>query len=152
MLKITSLRHAAIIARDVERMKDFYTNVLGFECVEEVTIGTEDFQRGIGVPGSSAKGIVLNLPGTKVQIEIYQITPQRAYLEDISHTNMPGLRHLAFEVEDLEKAYKELSDKGVEFVEEPIFVTEPPEVAGLGFTYFKDIEGNLIELNQYNSN
>jgi catechol 2,3-dioxygenase-like lactoylglutathione lyase family enzyme len=149
MIRITKLRHAAIIARDVERMKEFYTKVLGFECVEEVSIGTDDFQRGIGVPGSSAKGIVLNLPNTEVQLEIYQITPLRAFTEEISHTNTPGIRHLAFEVENLKESYAELTAKGIQFVHEPIFVTEPPEVAGLGFAYFLDIEGNIIELNQY---
>lgn len=149
MIKITKFRHAAIIARDLDKMKEFYVDVLGFEWVEDVEIGTDDFQRGIGVKDSSAKGIVLNIPNTDVQIEIFQITPLRQFTDEVSYTNTPGIRHLAFEVEDLNSSYKELTERGIQFVEAPIFVTEPPEVAGLGFAYFKDVEGNIIELNQY---
>lgn len=148
MLKINAFRHVAIIVQDLDKMRSFYEDVLGFTCVSNMSIGTEDFQRGIGVPGSSALGAVLRIPGTEVEIEIFRISPQLEKSRDISRTNAPGFRHLAFTVDDLRASYLELTGLGIPFVEEPVFVTEPKEVAGLGFAYFQDPEGNLIELNQ----
>jgi glyoxylase I family protein len=92
---------------------------------------------------------VLQLPNTDVEIEMFEITPQRPASKEISYTNAPGIRHLCFVVEDMQAAYESLTRQGIEFVERPITVKEPKEVAGVSFAYFKDPEGNLIELNQF---
>jgi glyoxylase I family protein len=147
-MNIVKFRHVALIVEDLEKMRNFYETVMGFSCVRSMYIDSEDFRRGIGVPGSSAHGVVLRIQNTDVEIEMFQILPLLARNKDISSTNAPGFRHLAFSVTDLDAIYQELIGIGVSFVEKPIFVSEPKEVAGLGFAYFKDPEGNLIELNQ----
>ena len=147
-MRIDKFRHVALIVENIEKMRAFYEGVLGFAFVRSMSIDSDDFRRGIGVPGSSAKGVVLCIPDSDVEMEMFQISPLLQRSEDISCTNAPGFRHLAFTVADLEASYRELSGLGISFVEKPIFVSEPKEVAGLGFAYFKDPEGNLIELNQ----
>lgn len=148
MIDIVQFRHVALIVENLEKMRDFYETVMGFSFVRSMYIDSEDFRRGIGVPGSSAHGIVLRMQNTDVEIEMFQILPLLTKNKDISCTNAPGFRHLAFSVTDLNASYRELIEMGIAFVEKPIFVSEPKEVAGLGFAYFKDPEGNLIELNQ----
>jgi hypothetical protein len=51
-------------------------------------------------------------------------------------------------VSNLQDAYSELKTKGIAFISEPITVKEPKEVAGFQFVYFRDPEGNIVELNQ----
>ncbi|MBD2054464.1 VOC family protein, partial [Oculatella sp. FACHB-28] len=53
-----------------------------------------------------------------------------------------GWRHLAFAVDDVDRAYETLSDRGVEFISPP--VTYDP--LGIRIVYFKDIDGNILEL------
>lgn len=148
MLKISKFRHVAIIAQDLEVMKKFYTEILGFKCVKEIKISSDDFQCGIGVKNSSANGIVLQLPDTDVELEIFQIEPQRTPSDEISHTNSPGIRHISFQVENIQSCYDELTKLGIKFIEKPITVLDPKELAGFSFTYFTDPEGNIIELNE----
>lgn len=59
-----------------------------------------------------------------------------------------AIRHIALAIEDIDEAYRQLKELGIEFISEPICVTDPPSLAGFKFAYFKDPEGNIIELNQ----
>ena len=51
-------------------------------------------------------------------------------------------------MDDLKESWRELKEKGISFLSEPIAVKEPKEVAGFQFVYFLDPEGNIIELNE----
>jgi catechol 2,3-dioxygenase-like lactoylglutathione lyase family enzyme len=68
--------------------------------------------------------------------------------EKASIANMIGYRHIAFIVDDLDKSFEILKGNGVEFFSEPITVSEPESVKGFRFVYFRDPEGNIIELNK----
>ena len=148
MLKINSFRHVALLVENLEKMREFYEEVLGFTCIRNISINNEDFHRGMGVIDSSAVGVILQIPNTYVEIEMLRVFPFRDMSPENSHTNAPGFRHISFTVDDIEASYRELTALGVSFIERPIFLSDPPDAAGLGFAYFKDPEGNLIELNQ----
>ena len=59
----------------------------------------------------------------------------------VSRPEATGLRHIAFQVTDLEAAKKELEEKGV--TSEP---TRTDEFTGKKFTFFSDPDGLPIEL------
>jgi hypothetical protein len=48
----------------------------------------------------------------------------------------------------MDDAVKELESKGVVFHSKPIRFEMPKEIWGFCFVYFKDPEGNIIELNE----
>ena len=52
----------------------------------------------------------------------------------------PGIRHLAVEVDDFDKALEILKGKNVQFV------TEPFTNAGNRLAFFTDLDGNLLHL------
>jgi glyoxylase I family protein len=54
----------------------------------------------------------------------------------------PGIRHLAIEVEDFDRAYAELQKRGVTFAGEP-FTNQ-----GNRLVFFHDLDGNLVHLIQ----
>jgi glyoxylase I family protein len=126
MLDLRAIHHIAIICADYETTKDFYTNVLGLSIVREHYREARQSWK-----------LDLQL-GDKYVIEIFSFVnpPKR-----ISQPEACGLRHLAFEVRDIEKAIAELNIKNVST--EPVRVDE---FTGKRFTFFSDPDGLPLEL------
>ncbi|WP_424160574.1 VOC family protein [Bacillus amyloliquefaciens] len=124
MLK--SIHHIAIICSDYEKSKAFYTEILGFGIMKE----TYRKERG-------SYKLDLTLDGAYV-IELFSFPdpPERP-----TRPEAAGLRHLAFTVNDLEAAVRELKEKGIET--EPIR-TDP--LTGKRFTFFFDPDKLPLEL------
>jgi glyoxylase I family protein len=146
-MKIERFRHVSIIVRDLEKMIDFYKDILGFSLIRKFNIQSEDFQKGIGIADAEAQGAHLSVPDSQFEIEMFQFK-KAVYFDSMLQANTQGYRHLAFIVDNLQESYNELQGKGVIFQSEPITVKDPKEVAGFQFVYFRDPEGNIIELNQ----
>lgn len=104
---LNKIHHIAIICSDYQKSKKFYTEVLGLEIIREVY--REDRQ---------SYKLDLALNSTYV-IELFSFPnpPQR-----VSRPEAAGLRHLAFEVEDLEKVIAQLEKFQIEA--EPIRIDE----------------------------
>ncbi|MBW4480616.1 MAG: VOC family protein [Tolypothrix brevis GSE-NOS-MK-07-07A] len=125
-MKTTGIHHIAIICSDYERSKRFYVEVLGFSIIEE----TFRAQR-------NSYKLDLRV-GNNQQIELFSFPnpPKR-----INNPEACGLRHLAFEVEDIEQTVLELKSKGVEV--ENIRIDE---ITGKRFTFFKDPDNLPLEI------
>jgi glyoxylase I family protein len=126
MLNLKGVHHIAIIVSDYEKSKSFYTDVLGFTIDREVN--REERQ--------SFK-LDLSLNGQYI-IELFSFPnpPKRP-----SRPESTGLRHLAFEVDNIEEAIEYLVKKDVH--PEPIRVDE---FTGKRFTFFADPDDLPIEL------
>jgi glyoxylase I family protein len=148
-MRIERFRHVAIVAHDLTKLVDFYTQSLGFKVKRRYEAKNANFQNGVGVPGAEAAVVHLTIPNSNVELEMFQFN---APLIDAPGSplpaNQPGYRHMALIVDDLQAAYLELKAKGITFLSEPITHKEPKEVAGFQFVYFRDPEGNIVELNQ----
>ncbi len=148
MINIQRFRHVAIVVEDLDRMVEFYTGVLGLKLKRNFDIESEEFRKGIGIKDAKARGAHLMVPDSNVEIELFQFIDNQCEKGKTSVANMIGYRHMAFIVDDLEKAVEILKENGVEFFSEPITVNEPESVRGFRFVYFRDPEGNIIELNK----
>jgi len=149
MYRIKRFRHVAIIANDLGKLVDFYTQILGFEVKRRYEIKSADFQNGVGVPGAEAMSVHLTIPNSTVELEMFQFTaPKLDSATSPLPANQPGYRHMALVVDNLQEAYLELKAKGIPFLSEPVTYTEPKVVAGFQFVYFLDPEGNIVEFNQ----
>lgn len=126
MSLLTGLHHVAIICSDYEQSKRFYTEVLGFRVQQEVYRRERDSWK-----------LDLALNGTYL-IELFSFPHPPAR---VSRPEATGLRHIAFRVENIDKAVQELQQKGV--VTEPVRVDE---YTGRRFTFFSDPDGLPIEL------
>jgi glyoxylase I family protein len=124
MLK--KVHHIAIICSDYEKSKDFYVNKLGFEILAEVYRKERDSYK-----------LDLALNGNYV-VELFSFPnpPARP-----SRPEACGLRHLAFAVEDVEKAKIDLEAKGI--ISEPIRIDE---FTGKKFTFFEDPDALPLEI------
>lgn len=128
MLTLNKVHHIAIICSDYARSKRFYTEVLGLEIAAEVFREARNSWK-----------LDLSLNGTYI-IELFSFpdTPERP-----SRPEARGLRHLAFEVDDVEAGIEALKEKGVEA--EPV---RTDEFTGKKFTFFTDPDGLPLELYQ----
>ncbi|MCZ8512484.1 VOC family protein [Paenibacillus filicis] len=124
-MQLNQIHHAAIICSDYERSKQFYVQVLGLPVIRETY-------------REERRSYKLDLAVGAGQIELFSFpdAPVRP-----SYPEAQGLRHLAFEVDSVEEAVRELEAQGV--VGEPIRVDEG---TGKKFTFFADPDGLPLEL------
>lgn len=120
------IHHIAIICTDYGRSKDFYVNKLGFKVLAEVyREERKSYKLDLAVNGL-------------YQIELFSFEnpPARP-----SRPEAAGLRHLAFEVDDVQKVATDLNNKGI--VTEPIRIDE---FTNKKFTFFTDPDGLPLEI------
>ncbi len=134
------LNHITIVVKDVEKSKQFYKEILGFKPGFEKEISGEQYSKVTGYNGLRLKFAVLKIPDSDVIIELAQfINPAIEINNDF--------RHIAFEVEDVDEMYKKLKELDVEIVSEPVLISgQSKGLDGKKFFYFKDLDGNLIEI------
>jgi glyoxylase I family protein len=125
MLKLNKVHHIAIIGSDYTKSKYFYTQILGLKIVREVYRAERDsYKLDLEVCGD-------------YQIELFSF-PNPAPRPSLPEA--AGLRHLAFEVDDIDDAIAAITEYGV--VVEPIRIDE---FTGKRFTFFPDPDGLPIE-------
>jgi glyoxylase I family protein len=119
------IHHVAVIASDYDRSKRFYTEVLGFQLIAEHYRAERRSWKG-------------DLASGAIQIELFSFpeAPPRP-----SRPEAQGLRHLAFEVSDLDAVVAAIAAHDVEL--EPIRI-DP--YTGKRFTFFADPDGLPLEL------
>jgi glyoxylase I family protein len=128
MLRLNKIHHIAIICKDYEKSKAFYTSVLGFTIVEETYRAERQSYK-----------LDLALNGVYV-IELFSFPnpPERP-----SRPEAAGLRHLAFEVTNLEEAVAHLESHQI-----PVEPIRRDEITGKYFTFFSDPDQLPLEFYQ----
>jgi glyoxylase I family protein len=139
--------HTNLIARDWRELAGFYVEVFGCEPVPP-----ERDQQGpwldaaTGLNGAHLQGMHLRLPGggldgPTLEIFSYEDTGARPP----SMPNDTGYGHVAFAVDDVSKAVREIVDHGGTVLGQ-IAATTVEGVGDLEVIYVRDPEGNIIEL------
>ena len=128
MLGIKQVHHIAIIASDYARSKAFYCDILGFTLQQEIYREARDSWKG---------DLALN---GHYLIELFSFPAPPAR---VTQPEACGLRHLAFAVEDIERACDFLTQQGV--ICEPVRI-DP--LTGKRFTFFNDPDNLPLELYQ----
>lgn len=127
-MKTRGIHHVAIICSDYQKSKRFYVDILGFSIIQET------FR-------ASRNSYKLDLKignGDVIELFSFPDSPTR-----LSHPEACGLRHLAFEVDDIQECVSYLKSKGVEIEDIRI-----DELTGKQFTFFKDPDNLPLEIYQ----
>lgn len=127
-LQLKKVHHVAIIARDYALSKAFYCDILGFGLMGEVYREERDSWKGD-----------LTLNGEYI-IELFSFPQPPARP---TQPEACGLRHLAFSVEDVDAAKRQLETHGVSCE-----VVRIDPLTGKRFTFFNDPDGLPLELYQ----
>ena len=125
-MKLNRVHHIAIICSDYARSKAFYTEVLGLPVIaEQYRVARDSWKLDLALPD-----------GTQLELFSFPAPPARP-----SYPEACGLRHLAFEVDDIERCKQELEANGIAV--EPIRLDEHTRQR---FVFFADPDGLPLEL------
>jgi catechol 2,3-dioxygenase-like lactoylglutathione lyase family enzyme len=136
MLK--QLTHVQVWVHDQDEALAFYTEKLGMELREDVTVPEMGNFRwlSVGVPGQDDVAITLmEIPGPPVFDE-----ETRQQIQTLLSKGASG--GLFFSTDDAQTTYEELKSRGVDFTQEP---TEQPYGIDAGF---RDASGNHFRVAQ----
>jgi len=134
------LNHITLVVKDIEKSKKFYQDVLGLEPGFGKLIEGDQYSKVTGFSGLKLRFLVLKVPDSNVIIELAQ------FVNPLQEINT-DFRHIAFEVDDVDEVYGRVRDSGVEVVSEPVTISgQGKGLDGKKFFYFRDIDGNLIEI------
>jgi len=131
--KILSIEHVAIAVKNLEVPSNFFGQILGInntsrEIVEDQGVITNIFDTGSG------------------KIELLESVSQNSPITRFLGKRGDGVHHIAFRVDNLELALKELSDIGIKLID------HTPRIGAEGmliaFLHPKSTSGILIELCQ----
>ena len=125
-MKLNKVHHIAIICTDYQKSKRFYTEILGFDILNEVyREQRESFMLELGLNGQYV-----------IELFSFPNPPKRP-----SRPEAAGLRHLAFEVDDVAETKKELEAYKIKVEDIRI-----DEYTGKRFTFFEDPDHLPLEI------
>ncbi|MBW2538106.1 MAG: methylmalonyl-CoA epimerase [Deltaproteobacteria bacterium] len=130
-MKIIKIDHLGIAVKSIEEGKKFWADVLGLEFEGSETVEAQ-------------KVITAFFPVGESEVELLESTAPDGPVAKYIEKKGEGIQHVAFRVEDIETALKELKEKGVRLIDET-----PREGAGgakIAFLHPKSTNGVLVEL------
>ncbi len=123
------IHHVAITVNNLKESQKFYQDFFGFKIAKK-------FER----KDMKAKAIFLELKG--FYIELWHFTDMQKNSDDLKDIKIRGIRHIAFEVENLDKIISNFKARGVE-------VTSPKlGASGHYYSFITDPNGIVLELYQ----
>ncbi len=142
--------HTNIIAKDANRLINFYKTVFHCKSINE----TRDLRgpwldKLTGLKEAHITGEHLLLPGYGEDHPTLEIFSYNLLGGTIApEINRPGIAHIAFEVDDVEITLAEIISAGGSSVGELVTVEYPNGLEAV-FVYARDPEGNILELQRW---
>ncbi len=127
---IKKIDHIGMAVKSIDETKDFFENTLGLTCE-----GTEE------VPSQKVKTAFFSIG--EVHIELLEATSDDSPVAKFIEKNGPGVHHIAYGTDDVQKQLDQASANGCKLINE-----SPVEGAGgkqVGFLHPKSTFGVLTE-------
>lgn len=142
--------HTNIIAKDSEKLIEFYKEVLGCRSIgERRNLRGSWLDKLTGISDAHIVGEHLVLPGYDGDHPTIEIFSYDQMEGELSHRiNSCGFAHLAFEVDDVAETLERIIAKGGGVIGELVH-TDYEDGRKAAFVYAADIEGNIIELQSW---
>jgi methylmalonyl-CoA/ethylmalonyl-CoA epimerase len=130
-MKVLKIDHIGVAVNSIDETKCFWADVLGLkfegsEVVEEQKVTTAFFPVGDS------------------EVELLESTAPDGPISRYLDKKGEGIQHIAFRVENVEKALEELKEKGIKLIDE-----KPRKGAGgakIAFLHPRSTHGVLVEL------
>jgi catechol 2,3-dioxygenase-like lactoylglutathione lyase family enzyme len=131
---LRGLQHIGLPVTDLERSKAFYAR-LGFAEAMRTDL-----------PGASEAVQVAMMHHEGLTIELYQLEQDER--QEIALRSDGHIDHIALDVMDIEQAYKEICEAGLQILEENAPVFLPFWEHGVRFFTIRGPDGEKVEFNQ----
>jgi catechol 2,3-dioxygenase-like lactoylglutathione lyase family enzyme len=140
-MTIQRMDHVGIVVDDLAAATDFFVE-LGLELQGSGSVEGRSVDRVVGLDGVRSEFAFLHTPDGHGRLELIEFhSPPSGGGDRHAPANTPGLRHLAFVVEDIDTAVAGLRARGAEIV-------GGPERFGTSYRlcYVRGPEGIIVEL------
>lgn len=153
VLRMFRYVHTNIIARDSQKLIEFYKNALNCKSIgEKRDLSGEWLDKLTGLENAHLTGEHLCLPGYGAEKPTLEIFSYDDMIENgHSKINQCGVAHIAFEVEDVQASLKSVLEAGGSQIGEIVKAEYENGVKAV-FVYATDLEGNIIELQSFDDN
>ncbi|MCF6464569.1 methylmalonyl-CoA epimerase [Clostridium sp. Cult2] len=128
---VNKVDHIGIAVKNLDETLKFYEEVLGVKCVNKEVIEEQKVK-------------VAFLPLGDTEVELLESTKEDGPIAKFIEKKGEGIQHIAYRVDDIEKAIEVLKEKGIRLIDE-----KPRYGAGgakIAFLHPKSTFGVLIEL------
>ena len=142
MIKATE--HFSFTVSNIEAALHFFRDLMGLHATPVMEVENKDVQTIVGMPGAHLRISIVQIPGG-AGIEIIEYVWPVGKIVDSKSCN-PGAAHIAFQVDDIEKMYRDLSSKGIRFVNPPVWAPGNDGKGRWGVAYLKGPDDITIEL------
>lgn len=142
---VTGVHHVGITVRNLQRSFEWYTRMFGVHPGPVNHGSGPDLERGVQVPGAELSFSMIRIGNVNVEFLEYH-EPEG---KDWDRTNGDvGSAHICLEVDDIDAAYAELTERGAVFNGPPVTLTDG-DLAGSRWAYLRDPDGIQLEIWQY---
>ena len=140
-MTIQRMEHVGVVVDDLEAAVAFFVE-LGMEIEGRTSVEGQWVDRIIGLEGVRNDLAILRTPDGQGKLELVQFhTPTATSAEPNAASNVPGIRHILFAVDDLDDVLRRLYPLGAELVGE---VEQYKDIYRL--CYLRGPQGIIIEL------
>lgn len=140
---IKNIRHIGIVVEDLAKSLWFYQDLLGFTIVKEADEKGIFIDKILSLTGAAVKTVKMKTDDACL-IELLLFSKPLADVSMQTCITRIGLTHLAFSVENIEKAYNQFKEAG-------LHINSPPQISPDGFAkvfFCRAPEGTFVELVQ----
>ena len=130
-MKIKHIDHIGIAVKSIEEAEKIFTDILGLKLQKLETVEDQKVKTGF-------------FPITDIELELLESTEPDGPIAKFIEARSEGVQHIAFRVENIDNALKELQEKGVRLIDK-----EPRKGAAgtrIAFIHPKETHGVLVEL------
>ncbi|WP_409228011.1 methylmalonyl-CoA epimerase [Gudongella sp. SC589] len=130
---VTKIDHIGIAVKNLDETLKFYEDVMGIKCTSKEEVEEQKVR-------------VAFLPVGDSEVELLESTTEDGPIARFIEKKGEGIQHIAFKVDNIEEAIKDLQEKGVRLIDE-----KPRYGAGgarIAFLHPKSTSGVLIEISE----
>jgi catechol 2,3-dioxygenase-like lactoylglutathione lyase family enzyme len=140
-MTIQRMDHVGIVVDDLAAATEFFLE-LGLELQGEGTVEGRWVDRIVGIDGVRSELAMLQTPDGQRRLELVKFhSPPAQGGDPHAPANTPGIRHLAFVVEDIDAVVAGLQARGTELVGELVRYEDSYRLC-----YVRGPEGIIVEL------
>jgi catechol 2,3-dioxygenase-like lactoylglutathione lyase family enzyme len=147
---ISTVDSIGIKVNDIDRAVVFYSQVLSFRKVDEREVAGEQYERLYGVFGMRLAIVTMQLGDERIELMQF-LAPRGRPTPVDSRSNDRWFQHVAIIVSDMDRAYARLRQNKVEHASSgpQLLPAWNPNAGGIAAFYFRDPDGNHLELLQF---
>ena len=143
---VQAVESIGITVSDIDRAIAFYTKALSFRKISDVKVQGKEYDQLFGLLGVSLRLVRMQLGNEKIEL-IQHLNHQSKPIPLDSRSNDLWFQHIALVVSDMERAYQKLRNFDVTPISTaPQKLPDYIEAAGIEAFYFRDPDGNALEL------